>query len=131
MKVFPGSSELIREYNELCEKGFSKTHISGDGLTFHHILPRCAYPEEKDNPDNWAWLSFEDHWLAHYLLWKATKEPRYASAFWFICVWGMKNKGMTMPDEDYNELKKDVAKYRLEKRKGAAKERLKKYINVD
>lgn len=130
MLKFPGNSELIEEYNELCESGYGLKHIAGDGLTFHHILPRCAYPESKDDPENWTWLSFEDHWLAHYLLWKATGELRYASAFWFICVYGLKNRGMKISDDDYAKLKSDVAKYRAEKRKQNAKERLAKYGKI-
>lgn len=125
MKRFPGNSELINEYNELCEKGFNLA--SHQGLTFHHVLPRCMFPESKDDPDNWTWLSFEDHWLAHYLLWKATGLPAYASAFWFICVYGMKNRGMTLSDEDYAKLKKDVATHNAEKRKENANERIRRF----
>lgn len=125
MKTFPGNSSLIDEYNELCAKGFGIANHRG--LTFHHILPRCEFPELKDDPDNWTWLSFEDHWLAHYLLWKATGLPAYASAFWFICVYGLKNRGMTISDEDYAQLKKDIAKHNAERRKQNAKRRLESY----
>lgn len=125
MMTFPGQSELIEEYNALCAKGFGlKKHA---GLTFHHILPRCEWPEHKDNPCNWTWLSFEDHWLAHYLLWKATDLPKYASAFWFICVYGMKNRGMSLPANEYDKLKHDVAVYRAAKRKERSNERLKEF----
>ena len=129
MKKFPGNTELIDEYNMLCENGFGLSKHTG--LTFHHILPRCMFPEEKDNPDNWTWLSFEDHWLAHYLLWKATDLPVYASAFWFICVYGIKNRGMTISNEDYEKLKKDVKQHQIDVRKEREKkryERFKQYI---
>ena len=125
MKRFPGNSELIEEYNELCAKGFGLDKHSN--LTFHHVLPRCMFPESKNDPDNWTWLSFEDHWTAHYLLWKATGEPVYASAFWFICVYGIKNRGMTMPQDEYDMLKRDVARYRSSKRKEKSDERIRKY----
>ena len=127
MKKFPGNSELIVEYNDLCEKGFGVVHRSGDGLTFHHILPRSMFPESKDDPDNWTWLSFEDHWLAHFLLWKATRLPAYAAAFWFICIYGIKNRGMSLSNDDYAMLKKDVAQHLADKRKNAANERLAKF----
>lgn len=125
MRRFPGDSALINEYNELCEKGFGLDKHAG--LTFHHILPRCMFPESKDDPDNWTWLSFEDHWLAHYLLWKATGLPIYASAFWFIHVYGAKNRGMALSNEDYAQLKKDVGQHRANKRKEHANERLRKF----
>lgn len=122
MKRFPGNSELIDEYNDLCEKGFGLQKTRG--LTFHHILPRCTFPEDKDNPENWTWLSFEDHWLAHYLLWKATGLPEYAAAFWFIHAYGAKNRGMVLPDEEYAQLKKDVGTHNANKRKSAKEKRL-------
>ena len=117
MKRFPGTSELINEYNELCEKGFGLTNHKG--LTFHHILPRCKFPDEKNDPENWTWLSFEDHWIAHYLLWKATDDPAYAAAFWFICVYGIKHRGMTLSDEDYAKLKNDVKKHHMMRKQNA------------
>lgn len=123
MKKFEGQSSLIDEYNEICASGFGKQHDRTVKRTLHHILPRSTFPECKDDPDNWTWLSFEDHWLAHYLLWKATNLPAYASAFWFICVYGMKNRGMTLSVEDYEQLKKDVAIHNNEKRKENAKKR--------
>lgn len=129
MKRFPGESELIDEYNALCEKGFGVKHKTGDGLTFHHVLPRCMYPESKDDPDNWTWLSFEDHWLAHYLLWKATRLPAYASAFWFICVYGIKNRGMSLSQQDYDMLKQDVGRHNAEKRRENSKRRLTEFLS--
>ena len=125
MKRFPGDSDLINEYNDLCEKGFGLAKRKG--LTFHHILPRCMFPESKDDPDNWTWLSFEDHWLAHYLLWKATRLPVYAAAFWFIHVYGAKNRGMTLSVEDYDALKKDVGQHRANKQKEKRDERFRKF----
>lgn len=125
MKRFPGNSELIDEYNALCEKGFNVS--SHRKLTFHHILPRCMYPELKDDPENWTWLSFEDHWLAHYLLWKATRLPVYASAFWFICVYGLKNRNMHIDANEYEQLKKDVGLHNAQRRKEKKDDRLRKY----
>lgn len=133
MKTFDAldgmNAELIAEYNELCAKGhgLSKHEIHANKLTLHHILPRCMFPDDKDNEDNWTWLSFEDHWLAHYLLWKATGLPAYASAFWFICVYGMKNRGMTMPANEYERLKKDVAMHHADTKKRKANERIRAF----
>ena len=127
MKKFPGDLELINEYNELCAKGFNIKRKANDGLTFHHILPRCMFPESKDDPDNWTWLSFEDHWLAHYLLWKATRLPVYAAAFWFICVYGIKNRGMSLNEDDYNQLKRDVGLHNAQRRKENEERRISKY----
>lgn len=125
MKRFLGDNDLINEYNDLCEAGHNVARHNG--LTFHHILPRCMFPEEKDNPDNWTWLSFEDHWLAHYLLWKGTGLPVYAAAFWFICVYGIKNRGMSISEEDYNQLKHDVSVHNAQMREEKRKERYERF----
>lgn len=125
MKRFPEDNNLLIEYNELCEKGFNvKNHA---GLTFHHILPRCTHPECKDDPENWTWLSFEDHWTAHYLLWKATRLPVYAAAFWFACVYGIKYRNMRMDAHEYDELKHDVGLHNAAKRKEKARERYERF----
>lgn len=98
------------KYNSLIAK--SENAIMHKGMTFHHILPRCTYPEETNDPANHSWLSFKDHFYAHYCLWKGTEDPQYAMAFWFICMYGLKNKHCHLSKRDMQKLKKDILKYR-------------------
>ena len=113
---FPNKSNdcWLCKYNALIAK--SENAAYHKGMTFHHILPRCAFPEKANNPANHSWLSFKDHFHAHYYLWKGTKDPEYAMAFWFICMYGIKNKHCHLSEKDMKLLKKDIIKYRRSKK---------------
>lgn len=68
-------------YNKFIESIKAKGHRTFDNYTeTHHIVPRCL--RGPDSPDNLIRLTLREHFLAHWLLWKAY--PTYlplASAF--------------------------------------------------
>lgn len=110
-------NEWLDRYNAVIEKAESSdgmTKISeghDDFLTLHHIIPRSIQPELKDDKRNHVYLSFYDHAMMHYYLWRY--DARYAPQLWFIAVYGRKYGLWDFPDEDmYEQLKKDVATYR-------------------
>lgn len=91
----------------------------------HHILPVCLFPEFKDFRYN-AWnekrLKPEDHFIAHYLLYKAF--PGSSKLAWaWKCMWrGSKIRGLTSTllfqyATEYAILMKQGLKHTLESRK--------------
>jgi len=120
-------NHYIAEYNYLCaNNGISPTKLPKKltkkawkdlGLTLHHILPRSFYPELENDPENMVYLSFEDHAMAHYYLWKGLGTEEAAMAFWFIYVYGKKNMGFTIPEEDDVILREDVGTYMKNRRR--------------
>ena len=56
--------DFAKEYFDLIEKNLK--NIKGDEI--HHILPKSIYPLLKNKDYNLVYLSFEDHYRAHYLL---------------------------------------------------------------
>ena len=115
----PNNNEWLILYNELInevEKGI-KTFISGatvetGKLGVHHIIPRSIRPDLTDDTENHIYLPFKEHMDMHYWLWKF--DPSYAPQLWFGCVYGRKHGLWDLPggEEEYKQLKKDVAKYR-------------------
>lgn len=54
----------------------------------HHILPKELYPEYKSfkkHPLNCAILTYRQHIIAHWILWKAFDSPNQAKAFFMMC----------------------------------------------
>ncbi len=114
-------SPWIDKYNKLvtdvCEGKITfddgKTIEEGK-TTLHHIIPRSIAPELENEKSNHVWLPFKEHIDAHYYLWKAN--PQYAPQLWFGAVYGRKHNLWDFPcddkDAEYEQLKRDVAKYR-------------------
>jgi hypothetical protein len=119
----PNNNEWLNKYNDLVESvECGKVNFSGgksieEGrLTLHHIIPRSLAPELSGDTNNHIWLPFKEHMDLHYYLWKAN--PDYGIQLWFGCVFGRKHGYWNLPTEaEYNQLKKDVARYRREHRK--------------
>ena len=126
MKEFPNpdNNEYLTKYNKLSKKGYDpdspyykmKNIWKNQGMTLHHILPRSVYPEYTDDKENHTFLSYEDHANAHYYLWKGTQDPKYAMAFWFIYIYGRKNRNYTIPEDDDKLLHEDVHIFMVNKR---------------
>lgn len=54
----------------------------------HHILPRNLYPQFKSFsqfPDNCAVLTYRQHIIAHWMLWKIFDDIRQAMSFFMMC----------------------------------------------
>lgn len=121
----PNNNEWIDKYNKLIEdvelgvRVFSNNKETWEEgkLSLHHIIPRSINPDLTDDTDNHIYLPFKEHMDLHYWLWKY--DPKYAPQLWFGCVYGRKNGLWNLPggDEEYEQLKKDVAKYRKKKKK--------------
>ena len=82
--------------------------------SLHHILIRSEYPELTDDPANHLYLSVEDHINLHYYMWKGNS--KYCAAFWFCYVWFHKNRGYSITDKEYEQLKADMREYRRAKK---------------
>lgn len=84
-------------------------------LEHHHICPRSLGGLDKDW--NMIWLTAEDHWNAHYILWQCYKNTEYedvaAAAFMrFQHVKSQLDKhGKKLTKEDYVNLRKAAAKH--------------------
>ncbi len=87
-----------------------------ENIGIHHIIPKSLRPDLVKNKNNFLYVSFTNHMLLHYYLWKAN--PIYASQLWFGCVYGRKHKLWDLPngEEDYKQLKEDL---KLNKKKNS------------
>ena len=135
MFLFPNfeNNEWITKYNELVKdvksneahykfiketqpKRNDKDHIlNKDFVTIHHIIPKKVEMSLVKNKENLLYVPFDLHCLLHYYLWKA--DPKYANHLWFICIAGRKYGCWDLPggEDEYNQLKRDVGKYKKNK----------------
>ena len=137
--LFPNDSnnEWISKYNKLvlevkAKEAENKEHKKNqpkrndkdldsypiDNIGIHHIIPKKIDPSLEKDKDNLLYVSLEDHINLHYYLWKANKE--YSLHLWFIYVFARKHNLWTLPggEEEFSELKKDVAFARMLKKQG-------------
>ena len=130
------NNEWIKKYNQLIEDietkkiEFNKDYLninrsdyntneeyrmarlkSGSG-GYHHIIPKKIDPSLEKDKKNLIWLPFKEHMDLHYYLWKAN--PLYGIHLWFGCIYGRKHKLWDLPggEDEYNQLKIDVGKYK-------------------
>lgn len=105
--------EYVIEYNSLVRE---YEHIDSklSGYSFHHILPRHAFPELCDDPRNHLFLPVMLHIRMHYLLWK--HDWKYCAAFWFCYVYFHKNFDYNISEQDVERLKADMRQYRKMKK---------------
>ena len=62
--IYPDGTNYRKEYLKLLKKSVAK---EGE---LHHILPKSMFPKWKKRKSNIVKLSYEDHFKAHYLLYK-------------------------------------------------------------
>jgi len=90
-------------------------HQNKKGETsLHHILPQAKnlpftkYKNLKENPWNGVYLSYKDHYIAHYLLCSVSHQYSIISAFCAMNNLDLKNKRLTEDDligaEEYQRL---------------------------
>lgn len=69
----------------------------------HHIIPKSL--GGTNDKSNLVLLTPEEHYTAHYYLWKFTDTPQMAQAFWFMCI----HNGSKISKEEFSELRKQAA----------------------
>lgn len=69
--------DYLKHYNLLIE---TRKNLVRDCYTEnHHIIPKCY--GGSDSPDNIVRLSAREHFVAHWLLWRANRDKKSASMF--------------------------------------------------
>ena len=81
---FPDGTDYRLEYLNLIKK--SKQNPPTINFQKHHILPKSMFPLWKERKSNLVKLSYEDHYRAHYLLWKIYKTKEMGLAFELMLV---------------------------------------------
>jgi len=99
------------KYYELIDK--AKLQNTDDNIVYeiHHIIPRSL--GGTDDKSNLVKLTPEEHYDAHYYLWKFTNTPQMAWAFWLFNNF----KGRKISREEYGELRRQAAKASAELQK--------------
>jgi len=100
-------------YEKFIESLRNQIFDDSEYTEIHHIMPKCL--NGNDNPENLIRLSLRQHFLAHWLLWKAYPDyPALASAFLQM---NNKNPKTTKPfqgrltSQTYEKLKIDAYNY--------------------
>lgn len=75
----------------------------------HHIKPKSLGGD--NSKQNLVNLTPEEHYLAHYLLWKFTKTKEMTMAFWRMTITGNK----VLSKEEYGELRRQAAEINSKK----------------
>ena len=106
-------SVWLRKYNDViskAEEGHLYEGKDDEHMTLHHIIPRSVDVSLKDDKMNHVYLSFYDHAMMHYWMWK--HDRKYARQLWFIAVYGRKNRLWDFPEgeQEYEQLKNDLHK---------------------
>jgi len=71
-----------RLYDELIDSASKRGQIDGVYGEFHHIVPKCL--GGSNDSSNLIWLTAQEHFMAHFYLWKIHNEPKLALAFSFM-----------------------------------------------
>lgn len=95
---YPDNIEYRQEYLNLLKK--AKENIP-EKYEIHHILPKSMFPNWKNKEINLIKLSIEDHYRAHYLLYKIYNNKEMAQAFLLM----LKITGKKYNPELYKEIK--------------------------
>jgi hypothetical protein len=117
VKEIKSNEAYYKQVKEGQPKRNDKTHSgwTADQVGIHHIIPKKVDMGLVKNKDNLLYIPFDLHCTLHYYLWKA--DPKYAPHLWFICIAGRKMGIWDLPggEEEYNQLKLDVAAYKKSK----------------
>lgn len=76
--------DKLNEYLLFCKNKNCKNHYKNQ-TEKHHILPKSIFPEYADlslNVWNCTYLLYEDHYIAHSLLYEAINETKVSYAWW-------------------------------------------------
>lgn len=89
----------------------------------HHILPKSLFPEYsnlKKNSWNKIHLTYREHFIAHWLLYKSIKHPKTTFAFWAMHHQQSSTRDTlrSTPSVVYSTLREQAAKFQSSERKG-------------
>lgn len=99
------------KYYELINKAKSQNIDDNIRYETHHIIPRSL--GGTNDKSNLVKLTPEEHYMAHYYLWKFTNTPQMAWAFWLFNNF----KGRKISKEEFGELRRQAAKISAELQK--------------
>jgi ribosomal protein S27AE len=72
--------DYMLHYNRLIETRKTLSRSKKEGyFELHHIVPKCYGGSNK--PDNLVLLTAREHFLAHWLLWRANRDKKSAAMF--------------------------------------------------
>lgn len=91
-----------KEYIKLIKK-----HTLSEHYEKHHILPVSMFPKWKNRKTNLVKLSIEDHYRAHYLLYKIYNNYEMTAAFFFM----LKTTNWKYNPQLYSEVKQKYIYY--------------------
>lgn len=89
-------------------KSENRTKDSGCYYEEHHVLPRSL--GGRDTKENLVLLTPDEHYMAHYYLWRFTNTPEMTSAFWFMSIHTSDGVTSRITPEEYAELREQAAK---------------------
>lgn len=109
------SNEFLMKYVELIDGALNQLRVKKPKTDpnyvyyeYHHILPRCLFPDFKDAAENIVTLTAREHFMAHYYLTKIFDSRALDFAYWRLCTDG---RGRMITAEEY-ELGKILASQR-------------------
>lgn len=116
----------LEEYNRIIEFRKANPLPKDQYGEKHHIKPKSIYPELVKDKDNIVILSAQEHFLAHYHLWKAYKDElhdkvntkKMCYAFHRMKKQLFKSDDMESMAKLYEECRKEFSKLRSNMRKG-------------
>lgn len=106
------SNEFLMKYIELVDDALNQLRVKKPKTDpnyvyyeYHHILPRCLFPDFGDVAENIVTLTAREHFMAHYYLTKIFDSRALDFAYWRLCTDG---RGRMITAEEY-ELGKILA----------------------
>lgn len=76
----------------------------------HHILPSSMFPDYKKEKWNIISLSARQHFIAHWMLWKAFRNKEMTCAFWFMYRSSSKTEHRYNNASIYEKIKESISK---------------------
>ena len=99
------SNEFLMKYVELVDDALNQLRVKKPKTDpnyvyyeYHHILPRCLFPDFKDVAENIVTLTAREHFMAHYYLTKIFDSRALDFAYWRLCTDG---RGRMITAEEY------------------------------
>ena len=113
LSSIPHNPHYLERYINFIE-GCKQKNIDIEGyVERHHICPKSLFPEyEKFSEHSWngIHLTARQHFIAHWILWKALPKSNIFFAFWSMCNgWNTKNKKQKISSKIYEKLKTDFS----------------------
>jgi len=101
--------DFKKNYHELIAKAKSENRDKSSGVYYeqHHIVPRSL--GGPDTASNLILLTPQEHYMAHYYLWKFTDSKEMACAFWFMSIHKSEGVQEIISPDEYAQLREDAA----------------------